>query len=370
MTEESVENGLAKYAELLRGISRVRGAPGAPDQRLERSTAGAPFARGRWIIRTRFVAWVVHPDGRLVATRSGTGDRESIRELRLFDPATGRQLVGVSMPIGVTCLESGPEGQWLVVGLANGSVSLREWTTLKEIRRFRCVDRWVSSAKLSPDRKWLSVTGGTRRCALLSVETGRMRVKGQARAFHTDWAPDSSALMSAMNKGSVTRLKPKSRHRTKVNGGSLSASARFGFAPSGDWIVVTGFAEGAKVWKSDTLEELATLQHAERVTTAAVDPSGRWVATGDVDGRVRLWSQENLAQDTPFQKFTSPIQRLQFDSAGGKLLVVSGAGVPASAGQPLERGIPESAGRGASSAGMAWPLTGNLPCWPQARTAA
>ena len=80
---------------------------------------------------------------------------------------------------------------------------------------------------------------------------------------------------------------------------------------------------------SDPTQCLAYCEHAARVKVAKISPTGKYVASGDVHGKVRVWA---LTQAEHSLKYELP-------SIGGACAAASAPAVAAAAARPSECGL-------------------------------
>ena len=117
-----------------------------------------------------------------------------------------------------------------------------------------------------------------------------------------------------------------------VDGRSPLNHAEFG--PDGRWFVTSGEDGIARVWDTRTHRELHTLRHGAHISSMAVDPQGRRIATigydvvlvGENVVPVRIWDAESGSELPPLEGAITG-NSLQFSRAGDRLLAASRAGI-------------------------------------------
>lgn len=204
------------------------------------------------------------PDGRTLATGSLDG------KLRLWDVAgrkprvTLTQRDQVGNVFGISSVAFSPDGKRLATGLDGGQVGV--WD-VAERRQIRFLDFGGQSVAFSPDGKLLAFGG--RSGAVYLWDTDNRTDKPVAYYDHQTpvtevaFSPDGRTLASA-GDDSGSNLTPK-------HSALLWNVADRDPDPHGQ--------DGPR----------ATLSHTQGVTSVAFSPDGETLATGSIDGKIRLW---------------------------------------------------------------------------------
>ena len=103
------------------------------------------------------------------------------------------------------------------------------------------------------------------------------------------------------------------RNRTQVK--------EVAFSPDGKLLATAGL--NAKLWEVSTRNEIATLQHDEWVVALAFSTNGELLATGDNQGRVKVWNIQERKVIAQIVGDTTRVDTLAF-SPDGRTLVSAG----------------------------------------------
>ena len=224
------------------GTARLWGASGEP---------GAVLAHG-----TPLQCALFSPDGGFVAT----GD--AARTRRIFDARTGAELV----------------------------VSNR-W----EARRLVPTDTRVYDLAFSGDGALLASTAQDVMLRLIDARDGTPRRELSFNGGLILFREQRGDLVAASRwHGRLMRLEPGGdTHESGIGHASRITSLRL--APGEELALTTSLDRTARLWDVETLQEVARFSgHAAAVLDGAIRPDGRWLATGDKDGVVRIWPVDPL----------------------------------------------------------------------------
>ncbi len=153
--------------------------------------------------------------------------------------------------------------------------------------------RWpVWGVAVSPDGVRVATASTDRRVRLFETISGELLYTLE---HHRDWvysvafSPDGQLLVSGGRDRTVQLWDPFTGERMAGarTGGEVYQIA---FASDGSRFVSVGFYSAlGEVWQADTGALLYMLEgHHTRLRSAAYDPSGAWLATGDEEGNILL----------------------------------------------------------------------------------
>jgi WD40 repeat protein len=286
------------------------------------------------------------PNGKSLAVADGR--RQAIH---VVDLATSKVLQQFSGPQGAgpTAPAFAPDGKTLAA-VSNGSISLWDTRTGKEVRRLPAQAYFLMTPAFSPDGKTLAIGSSLgNRLRVWDVATGKelhVFAGHQAEVTAVALAPDGKTLVTASLDQTVRlwesatgrELRQFIRPVPRKDAADVGSFAPLlGFSPNGK-TVSAGYPDGTIcIWDADTGKALRDFSgHATPVAALVFSPSGKALASGGIDGLVRLW---DVATGKKVRELKLPpiprIAGLNGGSAGtihlafspdGKTLAVGGPG--------------------------------------------
>jgi WD40 repeat protein len=295
--------------------------------------------------------------------------------VRVWEVATGRDLLQVRHGVNGTCVAFGPGGQLIASG---GYPFVKVWDTATgaELATLRGHQERVMGLAFSPDGTRLATAGevdqvvkvwdtttwsevatlGPHVAPTLSVAfhpDGRRLVVGSGwyymagdecevkiwdsssgEALHTlkghagaalavAFSPDGTRLASAGSEdGTVKVWDVETGLETLTLRGHVDSVYSVAFSPDGRRLFSAGADHTARVWDATPLEEtggpeLQTLTgHSGRVTSVAFSPDGRTVVSASMDHTIKVWDSVTGREVRTLRNHKGPVHCLAFAPDG------------------------------------------------------
>ncbi|QEH37071.1 Serine/threonine-protein kinase PrkC [Aquisphaera giovannonii] len=243
-------------------------------------------------------AWAAaySPDGRLLAT--GSNDTDERRTIKLWEPETGREVLGWHGGEGtVSSIAFSPDGRQVATGHLASAGNLRIWDAATG-RLVKAIDGHpdrLRSVAFSPDGRTVAAAGG------LSAEKGR------------DWT------IRLFDPGTGARVRELPGHSDTVRS--------VAFTPDGRRLISTGNDRLAHLWDIESGSVLATARGAFSFAGLAVSPDGRFVAIADEAGAVTVRDTETLAARVTFRPTRDLLLNLAYSHDGRSIASCGRSGV-------------------------------------------
>jgi WD40 repeat protein len=269
---------------------------------------------------TEMTALAFSPDGRIVATASNDGTA------RLWETATGRELLTVQHGSHVVSVTFSPDGTRLATGSADGKLRLFTVATnpadirkMLELRMEFQHGEEVRQVMFSPDGHLLAAisTDGGISLTTLDTKASRRVWSAGAAGLGLAFSPDGKRLATANGSFAFVWDVATGRELFKAMHATSAYDAEspmrwidsVALSPDGNYLASAARDGTARVWNLTTRQELIRLTHAAPVEAVAFSRDGTTLTTGSFDGTARLW------------ELPSGRERLRATHAGGSEVV-------------------------------------------------
>ena len=215
----------------------------------------------------------------------------------VWDASTGEHRFAVPTAGDVSGVEWSPDGEVLAIavnGDDRGEVVIVDRTGAEVVRLVEQQGQRVESLSFSPDGRRLATT----RWWIDRFDPAAMKT------MVWDW-----------ERGEVVQT-------------IGTMSSRAAYDPTGARIAASVAFEGtAEIWNAQTGQRVAALVGPAEITDINYSPDGTTVATGHVDGSVRLWDPESGAEQLVLGGRGAPVGHVVFSADGSTLASVADDGL-------------------------------------------
>lgn len=227
---------------------------------------------------------VFSPDGRRVATQSGTWNA------RVWDVATRRPVFTV--PDRAYSIAFSPDGKRLATAGDTSVAHVWDLETGQEVRALLGHQELVELVVFSPDGRLVATGARDGVVKLWSATDGREVVRHESPIPHAvNISPDGKRFAAGPPDEGVTVRDTRSGRgllRVQVEGDYLVATS---FSPDGRRLLTSSRFRTPRVWEVDTGRLLLTLEGHERAVYGGIgfSPDGRRLVTSGFDRIARIW---------------------------------------------------------------------------------
>ncbi|HEY1065964.1 MAG TPA: protein kinase, partial [Pirellulales bacterium] len=202
-------------------------------------------------------------------------------------------------------------GRYAVTTCVDGWTAIWDLSINAEARRFRVHQGPATCAAFGPKSDWIATGGGDETVRLTARETGeqiRVSAKLGSAVRSLAVAPDGKLIAAGMTNGKIRLLNAETLREVRVLEGHSRDVNSLCFSPDGSEIYAASNDTTSGCWRvADGQERAPPLKHAQPVYVVTVSPNGKYVATGDFAGRVRLWDAGTRKLIADFSEdFSSP----------------------------------------------------------------
>jgi WD40 repeat protein/tRNA A-37 threonylcarbamoyl transferase component Bud32 len=277
------------------------------------------------------------PDSRRIATGYSEGtvkvwDARTGRELltsegtvKVWDARTGRELLTCKRHTGrIWNLAYSPDGRQIASAGGDSTVKVWDAGTGKETFTLRGHTGWVMSVAFSPDGRRLASGDSEGLVKVWDPGSGQetLNLTGQTEQVHwLAFTPDGKRLASCGVDWATMTVEVWDAVSGKETLTLKDAGWGVAFSPDGRRVVSIGSADNTvRVWDADSGQEKLILKgHTGQVTSMALSPDGRRIASGGQDRTVKVWDAATGQETFSLKGHTDGVSSLAFSPDGRHL---------------------------------------------------
>ena len=194
------------------------------------------------------------------------------------------------------------DGQWLAAGGADSSIRLFDLRTNGEPRIIQAHADWVLSLAFSPDGHHLASASRDRSARVFRVEDGELASSFLGHGKPVEWISFSADGKQVLSAGRDKKVRyfdtlDPAKAGEVVNVGKeircMTRNGTFVFIATDDGVITQ-----RRLVERDEVRRFTG--HRDRVLSLALDESGKFVASGDFQGEVRVWRVDDGTEQMRF----------------------------------------------------------------------
>jgi WD40 repeat protein/serine/threonine protein kinase len=226
-------------------------------------------------------------DGRRIV--SGSADRTA----RVWDVATGHELLRIQHNDCVRAVELSPDGKRILSACSDGMVTV--WDAEKGAKVIDLVGHnpRLRSAVFSPDGGRILLAGADSMISIWDAQSGepvRSWYGHDGTVLRAVFSADAKCVVSCGQDKCVRIWDAASGNEVKTLRGHEHHVRSVAINPEHTQIASASTDETIKLWDAATGDEVMTLRgHLDGVRSVAFGPGGKRIVSGSVDATVRVW---------------------------------------------------------------------------------
>jgi RNA polymerase sigma factor (sigma-70 family) len=232
------------------------------------------------------------PDGKVLLSGGDTD-----RTVRLWDLATGKELVQMRTENHLTSIALSRDGTTVATGELDGTVRLWEAATGKPLATLKGHTATVYTLAFAPDNKTLASASLEHVVCVWEVATGKRlhQLRGQLpETFSVTFTPDGRTLASGGRGpgGMISFWDVATEKELPTLAGEQQEIWGLAFSPNGKILAGACGREipSLRLWDMTLRKEISRMGGpGEQTATVAFSPNGKLLASGRLNGDVCLW---------------------------------------------------------------------------------
>ena len=236
---------------------------------------------------------VFSPNGKFMATGTGTDYTGYTGQARIFNLATGQEVKSFPHGNSVNSVAFSPDGKFMATGSDDDNARIFNLATGQEVKSFPHGSN-VSSVAFSPDGKFMAVGSGTDntgQARIFNLATGQ-----EVKSFRyysgvnsVAFSPDGKFLATGSGDDDYKHFGLARIFNLETGQQVKSFSHRsivqsVDFSPDGKFLATGGWDNTARIFNLKTGQEVKSFQHSNWVKSVAFSPDGKYLAVGGSDG--------------------------------------------------------------------------------------
>ncbi len=257
-------------------------------------------------------------DGKTSAIANLRGDET----VAIIETATQRERPLPGLTSRVRSLEFSPDGKTLITG---DDQTITRWDigSLSKLGTLKGQMLGQAARLFSPDGKMLATGSDDKKVKLWDTRTWKEpeTLEGSSSGIRFLFFSSNSAILATIEPNAVQLWDTRTRKELTTVSGQFDESSPIALSPDGKILAIRnrGLSANSLRLMNNKGQVLATLRGQLDITAVAFSPDGKTLATGGIDGTVKLWETLTGQELVAFKAHSSKVVSLSF-SPDSKIL--------------------------------------------------